>query len=277
MITSSRNVLTALAMVLAFGAVSCAPQMSRPVTEREKTAAWGGLAGGAGGAIIGSMAGSAVAGGLFGIPIGAVAGWYLGDQYDLVQNRERARTEERESELERLRRENERLRRDNDDIRRPSAQAPAGAPAQARVEQRSVQEEQLAQSQQRQQDQQMQREQQAQPTQRATVSQVTRKRSSEEIREAQRALNKMGFDAGNVDGIWGPVTASAIRNFQQSQGIEATGQLNDRTMEQLGVNGNQQPRQGQQMQQSQDKQQGQPMQYDQNKMQQEQPGSGNKP
>ena len=51
--------------------MACAP-LSRPVTQREQTAAVGGLAGGAGGAIIGSMAGGAVAGGLFGIPIGGV-------------------------------------------------------------------------------------------------------------------------------------------------------------------------------------------------------------
>lgn len=119
---TNRKLLTAIGVVLAFGAAGCAPQVSRPVSERERTAVIGGLLGGASGALIGSMAGSAVTGGLFGIPLGAVAGWYIGDQYDIALTRDRQRMEERDSELDRLRRENDRLRRENDDIRRPSAQ-----------------------------------------------------------------------------------------------------------------------------------------------------------
>ena len=82
------------------------------MTQREQTAAVGGLAGGATGAIIGSMAGGAVAGGLFGIPIGAVAGYYVGDQMAREDRMEQARLDEREQELGRLRRENERLRQE---------------------------------------------------------------------------------------------------------------------------------------------------------------------
>jgi peptidoglycan hydrolase-like protein with peptidoglycan-binding domain len=108
-----------------------------------------------------------------------------------------------------------------------------------------VQEQELRQPQTAQQAQQMRQEQQARTTQReqprrqASVS----RSSSQDIREAQRALNKMGFDAGSVDGVWGPNTAAAIRNFQQSRGIEATGRLNDRTMEELGIQGGQQVQQ----------------------------------
>jgi hypothetical protein len=246
MMVVKKGILTGLGLALVLGTVSCA-NLSQPVTEREKTAAIGGLAGGATGALIGSFAGSAVAGGLFGIPLGAVAGWYVGDQYDIAMKRDRERAQERDSELDRLRRENERLRRENDDIRRPSAQAPAASSAQpqARVEQSPVQEQELRQPQTAQQAQQMRQEQQARTTQReqprrqASVS----RSSSQDIREAQRALNKMGFDAGSVDGVWGPNTAAAIRNFQQSRGIEATGRLNDRTMEELGIQGGQQAQQ----------------------------------
>jgi hypothetical protein len=231
----NRGFFTACGVALLFGAASCAP-VSTPVTEREKTAVIGGLAGGATGAIIGSMAGSAVAGGLFGIPLGAVAGWYVGDQYDIALKRDRERATERDSELERLRRENERLRRENDDIRRPSAQAPAtsAAESQARVEQRPVREQQLSQSQPA---PSVQREQVRREASVSRSSSGVSRASAEDIREAQRALNKMGFDAGSVDGVWGPVTAAAIRNFQQSRGIEVTGRLNDRTMEELGING----------------------------------------
>jgi hypothetical protein len=66
--------------------------------------------GGAGGAIIGSFAGSAVTGGLFGLPIGALAGYYIGDQMARQNRTEQQRLDEREQEIERLRRENERLR-----------------------------------------------------------------------------------------------------------------------------------------------------------------------
>lgn len=102
----------ALLALIALVSASCAP-LSRPVTHREQTAAVGALAGGAGGAIIGSLVGSAVTGGLFGMPIGAVAGYYLGDRMAQEDRIAQARLEERDAEIERLRRENERLRREN--------------------------------------------------------------------------------------------------------------------------------------------------------------------
>lgn len=102
----------ALGLLLAMGSVSCAP-LSRPVTQREQTAAVGALAGGAGGALIGSFVGSAVTGGLFGMPIGAIAGYYIGDQMAQQERLAQARMDDREAEIERLRRENERLRREN--------------------------------------------------------------------------------------------------------------------------------------------------------------------
>lgn len=226
----STKLVTSLGAVLVFGAVSCAPQVSRPVTERERTAAIGGLGGGALGAIIGSFAGSAVAGGLFGIPLGAVAGWYVGDQYDVAVRRD----QDRDSELERLRRENERLRRESDDIRRPSAEAPAASGA-ARSATAASDAERAA----------------AAPsgTERSVTAPSGTERSAsattagamraatqpDEIRQAQAALNQKGFNAGPQDGIWGPETESAVRSFQKSRGIEVTGRLDERTMKELGI------------------------------------------
>jgi hypothetical protein len=57
------------------------------------------------------------------------------------------------------------------------------------------------------------------------------------IPEVQRALNDAGFDAGDVDGILGPRTQAALRRFQQSQQLEVTGDLNDRTLAALGLHG----------------------------------------
>lgn len=58
---------------------------------------------------------------------------------------------------------------------------------------------------------------------------------SEQIREVQKKLNEIGYHSGNVDGKWGPETQAAVRNFQKAKGIEATGQLDQRTLDELGV------------------------------------------
>ena len=61
-----------------------------------------------------------------------------------------------------------------------------------------------------------------------------------DIKEAQEALKAKGNDPGPIDGIMGPQTREALRNFQQSQGLQATGRLNAETAKALGIeNGNQ--------------------------------------
>ncbi len=47
----------------------------------------------------------------------------------------------------------------------------------------------------------------------------------EERIEVQRGLAALGFDAGPADGMFGPRTRSAIREWQQAKGLEATGGL----------------------------------------------------
>lgn len=59
--------------------------------------------------------------------------------------------------------------------------------------------------------------------------------SADQIRKVQQKLNQEGFHAGQVDGKWSSETQSAIRNFQQSKGIKATGQLDERTLDELGL------------------------------------------
>ena len=229
----------ALGAILVFGAASCAPQVSRPVTDRERTAVWGGLAGGAGGAVIGSMAGSALAGGLFGIPLGAVAGWYAGDQLAFAQDQDRRRMSEQDAELDRLRRENERLRRETDDIRRPST---SQAPASSSPERAASSDQTTAGSQTRSSDQAVSSREAGDRSSSSPASgqeirsgEATSYTQPAQIRQAQMELNKRGFNAGPQDGVWGPETESAIREFQRSRGLEVTGRLNDRTMKELGV------------------------------------------
>lgn len=55
------------------------------------------------------------------------------------------------------------------------------------------------------------------------------------VRKVQQKLNEEGFQAGPVDGIWGPKTQSAVKNFQQQKGIDASGQLDEKTLAELDV------------------------------------------
>jgi hypothetical protein len=54
------------------------------------------------------------------------------------------------------------------------------------------------------------------------------------IRRVQTALAAAGYDPGPIDGSLGGKTSTAIRSFQQDQGI-ATGQITLETLERLGV------------------------------------------
>jgi peptidoglycan hydrolase-like protein with peptidoglycan-binding domain len=55
------------------------------------------------------------------------------------------------------------------------------------------------------------------------------------VREVQRMLNQRGFDRLGVDGMMGPRTQAAVREFQRSQRLEPTGQLNRQTLIALGL------------------------------------------
>jgi Putative peptidoglycan binding domain len=53
------------------------------------------------------------------------------------------------------------------------------------------------------------------------------------VREAQIALRDAGFDPGEIDGVMGPRTRAALREFQASQGLAQTGRLDAPTQRQL--------------------------------------------
>lgn len=54
------------------------------------------------------------------------------------------------------------------------------------------------------------------------------------VHEAQKALSSKGYSVG-VDGIMGPKTREALRNFQRDQGLSETGRLDRQTMSALGI------------------------------------------
>ena len=59
---------------------------------------------------------------------------------------------------------------------------------------------------------------------------------SSQVSQLQQALNDKGFNAGAVDGKMGPKTKSALKQFQQKQGLTASGQLDSQTVAALSIN-----------------------------------------
>jgi hypothetical protein len=55
------------------------------------------------------------------------------------------------------------------------------------------------------------------------------------VRNVQQTLQDKGVEAGPIDGIWGPKTSAGVRQFQQQQKLETTGQLNAQTLDALGI------------------------------------------
>ena len=51
---------------------------------------------------------------------------------------------------------------------------------------------------------------------------------SETVRRLQQALQSKGHDVGEIDGVMGPRTQQALRDYQQSQGLSVTGRADQR-------------------------------------------------
>ncbi len=54
--------------------------------------------------------------------------------------------------------------------------------------------------------------------------------SPAELTRIQQALSDLGYEPGNVEGVWDEGTSSALRDFQQQIGLAPTGELNFRTL-----------------------------------------------
>jgi endoglucanase len=57
----------------------------------------------------------------------------------------------------------------------------------------------------------------------------------EQVKAAQEALKEKGVDPGPVDGVMGPKTQQALREFQKKEGLKESGNLDTETMAKLGV------------------------------------------
>jgi N-acetylmuramoyl-L-alanine amidase len=57
----------------------------------------------------------------------------------------------------------------------------------------------------------------------------------DDVAELQRSLNALGFDAGNVDGIFGPDTLRAVLEFQQNRNMAEDGIAGPRLIRELAL------------------------------------------
>jgi len=55
------------------------------------------------------------------------------------------------------------------------------------------------------------------------------------IKQVQQTLQKLGYNPGPIDGIWGNKTAVAVKKYQQKHGLTVTGALDEQTQTALGV------------------------------------------
>lgn len=62
---------------------------------------------------------------------------------------------------------------------------------------------------------------------------VTHPYVGDDVTALQERLSNMGFDVGRADGIFGPRTEAAVRDFQRNRGLDADGQCGPRTLREL--------------------------------------------
>ena len=58
---------------------------------------------------------------------------------------------------------------------------------------------------------------------------------NDQVADMQQKLNDQGFSAGQVDGLWGPDTSAALKRYQAQNGLQQTGQLDQKTLAALGA------------------------------------------
>lgn len=59
--------------------------------------------------------------------------------------------------------------------------------------------------------------------------------TSETIKQVQQALNDLGYDAGEADGVMGQKTKSAVEQFQKDNGLVIDGIIGKQVKDALGI------------------------------------------
>ena len=57
----------------------------------------------------------------------------------------------------------------------------------------------------------------------------------QEVRTIQDKLKRWGYYTGNVDGIYGSLTVSAVKRFQQKNGLKVDGIAGTQTLNAMGI------------------------------------------
>lgn len=58
-----------------------------------------------------------------------------------------------------------------------------------------------------------------------------------EVKQIQTVLKQKGYYFGNIDGIFGTATRTAVRNFQKANGLTVDGIVGKNTLAKLGISG----------------------------------------
>lgn len=58
---------------------------------------------------------------------------------------------------------------------------------------------------------------------------------SSTVKKVQRKLNKLGYQCGKADGIYGTKTKKAIRKFQRKKGLTVNGNINKILLKKLNI------------------------------------------
>jgi len=59
--------------------------------------------------------------------------------------------------------------------------------------------------------------------------------SMDAAKKLQQSLKDKGYDVGNVDGLIGPRTQAALKQFQRDEGLEASGEIDTKTLSALDI------------------------------------------
>ncbi|HSU04130.1 MAG TPA: peptidoglycan-binding domain-containing protein [Acetobacteraceae bacterium] len=59
--------------------------------------------------------------------------------------------------------------------------------------------------------------------------------SKQTVRRIQTSLKRDGDYKGHVDGVWGPMTQNGVMQFQQKNGLQSTGNLDEQTLQAMHI------------------------------------------
>ena len=68
-----------------------------------------------------------------------------------------------------------------------------------------------------------------------TLNNIIETGTTSENKAVQQKLKNLGYYTGNIDGIFGPLTNQAVRNFQRDYGLQVDGIVGPQTLQALGI------------------------------------------